>query len=531
MLSYHEAGKVYTYAADTPEKVLRARRVGLTLSTTLTQRGRGKVFFTREPYAAVALYREADAGAQANLGTLYSEAQASRAEEPLDPFVIYPSPRGQKFMPFQEADMEYILERKKVILGDEPGLGKTMVAIGTANALGAEKILVVCPASGRLNWRKHIRNWSTLRDVSTYPVMKGLDGVNPYANYTLISYDLARSQELWDALDALDWDMVVFDEAHYLKSHEAKRTVAMLGSWDRKKKGLIHRVPYVLPMTGTPLPNRPRECYTIMRALCWDAIDFMTYDQFQYRFNPSMKLPSGKTREMRGRLPELQMRLRCNIMVRHLQKDVLKDLPPLRYEIVYVEPTGAIRKVIKAETLLQIDPTDLLNVVFDTDAHISTLRREMGEAMVPRVIEHVVTMLEGGVEKLLLFGHHKGVIAALEKALEHYGLVKIIGATPVGRRAEIAEAFQNDPRIRIFLGQMQAAGEIIDLYAASHVVFAEPSWVSKDNIQCAKRAHRYGQLNSVLAQFLVAEGSFSEIVLGTAVAKYHVIDQTLDQQE
>ncbi len=531
MLSYHEAGKVYIYAADTPEKVKRARRVGLTLSTTLTQRSRGKVFFTREPYAAVALYREADAGAKANLGTLYSEAQASRAEAPTDPFVIYPSPKGRQFMPFQEADIEYALERKKVIIGDEPGLGKTMVAIGMANALGAEKILVVCPASGRLNWRKHILNWSTIPNASVYPVMKGLDGINPFANYTLISYDLARSAELWEALDALDWDIVVFDEAHYLKSHAAKRTVAMLGSWDRKEKGLIHRVPYVLPMTGTPLPNRPRECYTIMRALCWDAIDYMTYDAFQYRFNPSMKLPSGKTRELRGRLPELQMRLRCNIMVRHLQKDVLKDMPALRYELVYVEPTGGIRKVIKAETLLNIDPADLLNVIFDADAHISTLRREMGEAMVPRVIEHVVTMLEGGVEKLLLFGHHRSVLAALEKALEHYGLVKIIGGTPVTHRQEIAEAFQNDPRIRIFLGQMQAAGEIIDLYAASHVVLAEPSWVHKDNEQCVKRAHRYGQKSSVLAQFLVAEGSFSEIVLGTAIDKYHTINQTLDQQE
>lgn len=531
MLSYHEAGKVYTYAADTPEKVSRARRVGLTLSTTLTQRSCGKVFFTREPYAAVALYREADASAKANLGTLYSEAQASRAETPLDPFVIYPSPRGRKFMPFQEADIEYALERKKVIIGDEPGLGKTMVAIGLANALGATRILVVCPASGRLNWRKHIRNWSTIPNVSVYPVMKGLDGINPYANWTLISYDLARSDELWDALDALDWDIVVFDEAHYLKSHEAKRTVAMLGSWDRKKKGLIHRVPYVLPMTGTPLPNRPRECYTIMRALCWEAIDFMTYDQFQYRFNPSMKMPSGKTREMRGRLPELQMRLRCNIMVRHLKKDVLKDLPPKRYELVYVEPTGGIRKVLKAESLLHIDPAELLGAQFSAEGAVATVRREMGEAMVPRVIEHVVTMLEGGVEKLLLFGHHRGVIAALEKALEHYGLVKIIGGTPVGRRQEIAEAFQEDPRIRIFLGQMQAAGEIIDLYAASHVVFAEPSWAPKDNEQCVDRAHRHGQLGHVLAQFLVAEGSFSEIVLGTAINKHHVIDQTLDQQE
>ena len=305
----------------------------------------------------------------------------------------------------------------------------------------------------------------------------------------------------------------------------------MLGSWDRKKKGLIHRVPYVLPMTGTPLPNRPRECYTIMRALCWEAIDFMTYDQFQHRFNPSLRLPSGKTMERRGRLPELQMRLRCNIMVRHLKKDVLKDLPPKRYELVYVEPTGGIRKVLKAESLLGIDPTDLLSAQFSAEGAVATVRREMGEAMAPRVIEHVVTMLEGGVKKLLLFGHHRGVLAALETALSGYGLVKIIGGTPVGQRQEIAETFQEDPRVRIFLGQMQAAGEIIDLYAASHVVLAEPSWVHKDNEQCVKRAHRYGQKSSVLAQFLVAEGSFSEVVLGTAIDKYHTIDQTLDKQE
>ncbi len=531
MLSYHDAGRVYTYVADTVEKAGRARRVGLTLSPALTQRRGHKVFFTREPYAAVALYREADSAAQDILRPLYNEAQASRAPEPIDPFVIYPSPRGFKFSPYQDADIEYILERKKAIVGDEPGLGKTMVAIGVANTVGAEKVLVVCPATARLNWKKHILNWSTIRNVSIYPIMKGLDGVNPYANYTLVSYDLARGAEIWEALNAMDWDVLVFDEAHYLKSHEAQRTVAMLGSWDGKKKGLIHRVPYVLPMTGTPLPNRPRECYTIMRALCWEALDFMTYEQFQHRFNPSMRMPSGKTKERRGRLPELQMRLRCNAMVRHLKKDVLKDLPPKRYELVYVEGTGAIRKVLKAESLLGIDPGELLNSQFSSEGAIATVRREMGEAMVPRVVEHIQTLLDGGVEKLLLFGHHRSVLAALEGALGHYGLVKIIGGTPVGRRQEIAEAFQADPRIRIFLGQMQAAGEVIDLYAASHVVFAEPSWTPKDNDQCVDRAHRRGQLGHVLAQFLVAEGSFSEVVLGTAIDKYHTIDQTLDREE
>jgi len=522
----------------TSNDAVRARAAGLTLSTRIRGPQGEKVWYTADnamnpthnPYAALPFISEADAGAKARLGRLYTDYKASWADSCDED---YPSPPGMEYMPYQKAGVSYALKRGNCLIGDEPGLGKTIQAIGVANAIEAQRVLVVCPASIRLNWQREIWAWSTMQKLSTYPILKASDGVSPVANFVIISYDLVRKEALHEALYELDWDMIILDEGHYLKTLEALRTRAIFGGGTGafKKKHLSERTGRILTLTGTPLPNRPRECYTIAKALCWESIDWANYDDFTYRYNPSGRVSDNYVREEKGRLPELRARLRCNFMVRRLKADVLKDLPDKRYEMSYVEPNGAIREVLAREKLIDFDPRTFINPDFGIDGQIATVRREMGEAMVPRVVEHVKYLLDiVGIPKLVIFAHHKNVIAALVEALHKYGVVVRTGGQGSVRQQRAIDEFVARVKLRIFLGQLDTMEGADGLQAVcDRCLFAEPAWTPGRNEQCVDRLHRYGQHGNVIAQFMLAAGSFNEMVLKGVLVKAKSIHETLDE--
>jgi SWI/SNF-related matrix-associated actin-dependent regulator 1 of chromatin subfamily A len=238
-------------------------------------------------------------------------------------------------------------------------------------------------------------------------------------------------------------------------------------------------------------------------------------------------------REERGRLPELQARLRSNFMVRRLKKDVLKDLPDKRYELSYIEPTGRIKEILRRESLLKFDIADLKDPFSEIWGMISTIRREMGEAKVPRVIEHMKYLL-GIVEipKIVMFAHHNSVMNELVAALDPlYGVVCVRGGMSSVAKDRSVQTFQTDKRKRIFLGQIGAAGVGIDglQNVCDHVVFAEPDWTPGVNEQAIDRCHRIGQHNNVLAQFLVVEGSLDERVIAAVLEKNETIHNSLDR--
>lgn len=547
MLKFNENnGSFLLYTKETEA----AEAAGLTLSTSIRGPKGEKVFYTANhkgeptfnPYAALEFYDEADEIARARLTPLIGDYRSSWAD---NSSLEVPTPEGinpstgepYAYLPFQRAGIAYALGRDHCIIGDEPGLGKTIQAIGIANATDARRILVVCPASIRLNWQREIRAWSTLRRVKTHPIQKGSDGVSPTANYTIVSYDLLRNKGIHAALRAREWDLGIFDEGHYLKTIDAQRTRAIFGGGAPGtqffENGLSKNIKRMLPMTGTPLPNRPREAYTLARGLDWEAIDYLSQDAFLYRYNPSVQYETGYTEEAKGRLPELNARLRCNLMVRRLKKDVLPQLPDKRYEMTYIEPDGAIREVLARESLIDFDPQDLFNADFTMDGTpISTLRREMGEAMVDRVVEYVRYLFDV-VEhpKLILYGHHRSVIAALDDALSRYGPVVHVGGMNDTTKEAARHKFVNDDLCRLFIGQLDTMEGVDGLqHICSDVVFAEPAWNPGRNEQCVDRTHRIGQHDNVVAHFLLVEGSFNEKVLNVVLSKAGDIHESLDRR-
>ena len=258
----------------------------------------------------------------------------------------------------------------------------------------------------------------------------------------------------------------------------------------------------------------------------------MSEDRFRFRFNPSITVPGGKMIEKTGRLPELQNRLRCNFMVRRLKKEVLHQLPSVTYELTYVEPNAGVKKALRHERMLGVDPLHLGQVDGDIMGRVSTVRREMGEAKVPLVVQHVRDLFDSGLEKLVLFTWHRSVLAHLADELASLGVVTVPGGSTATQKHVRKETFMQDPNTRIFIGNILACGTGTDglQKVCSHVVFAEASWVPGENDQAVDRLWRMGQNRGVLAQFLVAEGGMDQRVLGSAIEKAGNIDTTLDKR-
>lgn len=522
----------------TTDDVERPRRAGLTLARRVRGPQGEKVWFTSCEYAALNFYRDADPQAKAKLDPLWRDYQKSKA---ITGDKDYPVPRGMELMPFQRAGVEYALERQHTLIGDQPGLGKSAQSLVIANACGYRRVLIICPGSIRLNWRKEVLKWSTLRNPSTYPILSSKDGVHPDANFTIVSYDLCRNLGLHEALCATRWDMIVMDEMHAVKSTAAKRTQALLGGGRGpfKKQFIAQNADRIIGLTGTPLPNRPREAYTIARALNWEAIDWMSYDAFCHRFNPSAAVQVRKrdgsevtiNREERGRLPELRARLRCNFMVRRLKRDVLTELPDTRYELTYVETSGPIRDVLAKERMIDFNTEDLKNPMAEFWGQVSTVRREMGEALAPRVVEHIRYLLDiVEMPKVVVFAHHRSVMDRLANDLHRYGVVQVRGGVSTDRKQAAVDDFMVEPNLRIFLGQIDAAGTGIDglQNVAEHAVFAEAAWTPGVNEQAVDRLHRIGQHANVVAQFMVVEGSLTERILAAVFDKTKTIHESLD---
>ncbi len=502
------------------------------------------ILSTEEPYAAATFYQHGTPEARHELRHIQAAIEASWATESqaripaTKTLRMRKLPPDKELWPFQVADVAYALQRKHTLVGDQPGLGKTPVAVSFANEIRAKRVLVICPASIRLQWAKVIRAWSTMPfPITIHTVLHGRRGVRPDAQWTVCSYELASTPAIGAALASHRYDLLILDEAHYLKTIDARRTRAVFGGGENRSfDALALRSERILALTGTPLPNRPREAYTLARHLCFDAIDLMSQDEFSFRFNPSREITTATGKiyidERSGRHAELQNRLRANFMVRHEKRSVMHQLKMPVFDLVYLEENGPIRAALAAERMLDIDPESKMGWGIDIMGQISAVRKQMGLAMAPRIIEYVNTIMASGEEKLVVFAWHIEVLNQLEKAFHRYGCVRVDGSTGTIKKDLHVANFINQRSIRIIIGNVLSLGTGTDglQSVCDHCVLGEVDWTPGNNQQAVDRLDRGGQRNQVRADICVVKGSFAERIMSTALRKLTVIDQALDRK-
>lgn len=486
----------------------------------------GKCWFTRSPYIAYQLKDEislktahnpaADALIHIHRNILSSSAQ--------DPIIGYDLP----YFPFQAAGIEQIVNqfmygRLAVLLADDQGLGKTIEAVGVANEMGFKKILVICPASLRLNWERELEKWHTHN--------KGINVLITSPNVAfeflgreksvVTSYNLAKYVRLYNP------DFIIVDESHYVKNPVSQRTKLILGNpTDDIWRGIVSNIP-TLFLTGTPLPNgKPSELWPILNRCAPDVIDNLGYWDFIQKFctyyddGNEIKITGAKNTK------ELYTRLRgSGFMIRRLKKDVLKDLPPKRYKMVIFPAIGKLKSIVEKEAPFSAE--EIIKNGVPEGSPLPNIRKEMGIAKAPQCIEYIRDLLIGGLHKIVVFAHHPEVVRLLEEGLSQFNPVSIIGATPVKKRQKRVDTFQENPIIRVFIGT-EAAEEGWTLTTAHDVALAEPEWVPGKNEQRADRIHRIGQTERVLVHIAVVENSLDARILSSAAYKAEDSNKVLD---
>jgi len=524
---------------------------GLDFSTSRSTSGTA-ILMTKEPYAAAAFGKYATPYARAELHGILAAIEDSWKE---DSNAHIKCPMDKELWPFQRASVAYALRRRNTLVADQPGLGKTPIAICYANEIAAKRVLVLCPANIRLQWVDRIREWSTMRwPYLVYPIIHGRNGVHPQAHWTVVSYDLARTESIGAALARGTYDLIILDEVHYCKTIDTGRTKAVFGDhtglcreWDKEAKeyrvlfkSLVSCCGGILALSGTPLPNRPREAYTISRGLCWDAIDWMSEEHFTQRFNPSARMKGTRndsteyefTREEVGRAPELQARMRANFMVRHLKRDVMPQLKLPVFDLIKVDETKAVREALEAESFLGIDIDQIGDGDVEVLGHLSVVRKQMGLAIAPQVVDFAKMCIDGGDDKLVIFAWHIEVLNILEERLARYGVLRIDGSTSAKQKMIRVKTFQQDPRFKIMLGNTLSLGTGTDglQNVSCHALLAEPEWVPGNNEQAIDRLDRGGQTRTVQADLFVAPGSLLERILVRSLEKRKNTHKALDER-
>lgn len=433
-------------------------------------------------------------------------------------------PEGKKLYPFQIEGVKILIKRKHNLLADTMGLGKTNQAIALINALKLRRVLIVCPATIKRNWASKLQEWLTSARVIQI-IDKKTDFVTDLTEVVIVNYDIISHSYMLTQLTNIKWDLLICDEAHRLKNMDAKRTISVLS-----KEGLVRCAERTLMMTGTPILNRPVELYPILRVLAPQVIaPYSDYWKFAKRYCDAYS--DGFSFNVKGasNTDELNKKLREHYMTRRCTHEVEVQLPKKRYEMVFIDTSDGIRT--KFRTLESASRKDFQYQTIDSNVgELATIRRETAEEKVKLYIETIKEYVES-TNKLVIFAYHRSVIRLLEATFEasKTGYVSLTGETSQIRRQSSIESFRRDPQIKVFIGQVDAAGEGIDGLQAvcNNVLFLEWSWSPGAIEQACKRVHRIGQTKPVLIRFLVWADTVEEHQMRTVLDKVKVIREVL----
>ena len=487
------------------------------------------------------------------------DSQAVTDSYALTADIEVPAPHGLTYRPYQLAGIAYAMKRKVTLIADSMRLGKTIQAIGVANKMKARRILVVCPAIAKINWCRELEKW--LVEPLTIGYCEGDN--NPFAEVTVINYDILSRHIDW--INRQPWDLVVFDESKALMNDQSFRTKVCFGGRvklkepDPRTKRKTYDFPKiegrrVLMLDGTPIYTRPINIFTS----CKRAGLFANRLWFGLRYCAGKKNGFGWDFDGGSHLDELQALMRSHFMVRRERADVVDDIPPIRETIVL--PSSGLEELVEAELsvvqnniaqfealvsgqlsdaetdsmLAQLAPLAGEELIYDQEADasimsvagmLSTARRELAERKCGMVIEHVKTQLDGGEPKVILFAHHRSVVERLHKAFPGSVMVRG-GMTPAKRQAAI-DRFNTDPKCRLFVGNIQSAGQAINLSVADLVIFAELSWVPAEMDQAEERAWDVEKTRPVTIQRLVVQDSLDERMAKVLERRQKNIDRAL----
>ena len=419
----------------------------------------------------------------------------------------------------QKEAIEKLVGSKRFILADDMGLGKTTSAIIAALETGAKKILIICPASLKINWQREIANYS---DRSVFICES--KNFSTEHDFVIINYDIIKNfYDIKDKDNSLiyqcNFDLIVLDESHYLQNGTAIRTKLV--------NSFAKRANYLWLLTGTPMTSRPINYFNLLNLIenpvagNWMAYAIRYCEGYQFRVGGNRKIwnTSGASN-----LEELRDRTSKQVL-RRLKEDVL-DLPDKIITPVYLRLRSRLYEELMGEYYdwykTREEESSSMTLQF---TKLTKVRQIIADEKIESTIELAENIVEQG-KKVIIFTNFT---ASLQKLVEHFGkkAVYVDGSCSPAKRQNAVDEFQTNDKIKVFVGNLKAAGVGLTLTAGEAVIMNDLSFVPSDHQQGEDRAYRYGQKNMVSVYYPIFENTIEGIIYDILSKKKNIIDTVM----
>ena len=413
----------------------------------------------------------------------------------------------------QKEAIQKLVENKKFILADDMGLGKTTSTIISALETGAKKVLIICPASLKINWQREIENYSD-RTTSIIEGKKWDD-----ADFVIINYDIIKNfhddkKKSESTIVKSKFDLVIVDEAHYVQNSQAQRTKLI--------NDIGRNVERVWLLTGTPITSRPINYFNLLNLI--DSPVAQNWMAYVKRYCNGFQFQAGRRKIWNvsgaSNLEELRDRT-SPLVLRRLKENVL-DLPEKIITPVYLRLKSKEYEELMGEYYDWYDKSgesDSLTLQF---TKLTKVRQVIAEEKTKATIELCENIIEQG-KKVIVFTNFT---KSLEMILQHFGksAVRLDGQMSQKERQLSVDNFQNDEKITVFVGNIKAAGVGITLTAAEAVVMNDLSFLPSDHSQAEDRSYRYGQKNNVLVYYPIFDNTVEGIIYDILKKKKNIFE-------
>ena len=407
-----------------------------------------------------------------------------------------------KLFPHQQEAKEFLLSKRRAILADQPRVGKTLPT--AAAALEHLPALIVCPAIAKTVWEAA---FNALAPDVTVEVINGKRQAaeSQTAQITIINYDV-----LQHGVTNVDrYSTLVLDECHRIKNPKAQRTKAAMIA--------MKKVDHVYALSGTPIPNRPIELWPILHGL---RIYRGGWFDFAARYAKMWSAPWGLDTSGASNIPELKDLMRPHVL-RRKKEDVFKGYRDPQVSLITFDlPTDKREQAFDADALFA-SPNALL--AFEG---LSEIMQEAGIRKVAYAADFIDDLLQAG-EPVVVFAHHKEVVARLEEALRLHKPVVIVGDTSRANRDKALKDFQSG-ETKCIIGNIGAMSEGIDLSAADTIVFVECTWSTSALEQASSRVENINKSGiPPVIYILTIRASLDHTVLAKVLKKLDVVNQII----
>lgn len=438
---------------------------------------------------------------------------------------------------YQREGIRFGLDNRRILIGDEPGLGKTLQSIGVVNAANAYPCLVICPSSLKINWQREFEKFTDKKALvldnatrTTWPYLLQMS----MFHVAVVNYESLRKFFVWDVKvepgvsrnrgcashfrlkdvvftpDINVFKSVIIDESHRVKDPGAQQTIF--------SRGIVEGKEWRILLSGTPVVNHAQDLVAQL-AILGRLSDFGGRGKFLADYGENENLD------------ELSARLYNSCMIRREKAKVLTQLPDKTRTDLYVDISNSEEYQLAAADLAaylreytECTDRDIRRKMrMETLVKFMTLRSLSAIGKVKQAADFIRVFLESG-KPLIVFCSLIAVVNALQKLFPN--AVRVTGRDSLTEKQAAVDAFQSG-KSQLIICSIKAAGVGLTLTASSNVTFIEFPWTYADCCQCEDRAHRIGQKNNVTCYYLIGRKTIDPVLYNIIHKKRSIANQIM----